>query len=102
MHAGILLNTLVQTPDGLKEIAELNIGDKVISADPDFVQYPKSILTIDGKEVNSYIEITMDNDVVMQVSPDQRLFIPYKWIQADQLSLGDILLKQDTTFIRIK
>ncbi|MBP9764768.1 hypothetical protein KBD08_00345 [Candidatus Babeliales bacterium] len=102
MHAGILSDTLVQTPDGLKAIQELSIGDKVIALDQDFLQCPKSILTVEEKEIDSCVEITMDDDVVIRVSPDQRLFIPYKWIQANQLSLGDMLLKNDTTFIRIK
>lgn len=28
--------------------------------------------------------------------------MPYKWVKADQLSLGDVLFKKDHTFVRIK
>ncbi|MCX5923498.1 MAG: polymorphic toxin-type HINT domain-containing protein [Candidatus Dependentiae bacterium] len=102
IYSGTLFHTLVQTPYGLKEIQDLNIGDEVISADRDFVKHAKSILTITDSNIECHIEITMDNDAVLKVSPDQKLFIPYKWIQADQLSLGDVLLKSDATFVRIK
>lgn len=102
INAGVLFNTLVQTPDGLKKIQELSPGDQVLSADKDFLQSPKSIITTKDKEIESYVEITMDNDVIIQVSSDQRFFIPYKWVQANQLSLGDVLLKKDATLVRIK
>lgn len=102
MHAGVLVDTLIQTTEGLKQIQELNVGDQVISIDQDFLQHPKSITTIEEKEVDSYVEIIFDNDTIIQVSPDQRFWIPFKWIQANQLSLDDVVLKNDGTFVQIK
>lgn len=101
LHAGILFDTIIQTPEGPKKIQDLNVGSEVLSVDKDFLQSPKSILTVEENDINFYIEIITENDEILQVSPDQRLFVPYKWVQADQLSLSDVLLNKDATFTRI-
>jgi hypothetical protein len=102
INAGVSTDTLVDTPEGSKEINSLKAGDKVISLNTDFSQNPQPVITIEQLEINSYVEIITEDDVVIRVSPDQRLFVPQKWVQADQLSLGDVLLKKDLKLIRIK
>lgn len=102
VYAGITLDTIVQTPGGFKKIQDLNVGDQVISLDSEFKSSCKSILTVEEKEIDHYIEIVMENDESLKISEDQRLFVAYKWIQANQLSLSDLLLRADAKFVRIK
>lgn len=102
INAGVSLDTLVETPQGPKEIGSLNTGDDVFSFNSNFFQEKQIILTIEETEIDRYIEITTEDNEIIRVSPDQRLFVPQKWVQADLLSLGDVLLRKDRTFIRIK
>ena len=102
IHAGVSIDTIVDTSNGPKQMSSLQVGDEVTCFDHNLTPTIKPIKTIEEVEVESVIQIVTEDDVVIHVSPDQRLFISYKWVQADQLSLGDLLLKQDRTLIRIK
>gem|GEM_PF-3707179 len=61
----------------------------------------KPIATIQEIDVESFVEITTEDNTVMRVSYDQQVFVPNKWVQVDQLTIGDILLKRDRTLIRV-
>lgn len=102
IKSGVSIDTPVETPHGSKEISLLKAGDEVISLNSDFSKSPRPIITLEELEIDSYIEITTEDDITIRVSPDQKFFIPHKWIQADQLSLSDVLLRKDNTLIRIK
>lgn len=102
LRAGVSMDTAIETPQGSKEINSLKVGDEIISLNKDFSQNPRAIITLQELEIDSYIEITTEDDVTIRVSADQKLFVPQKWVQADQLSLSDVLLKKDNTLIRIK
>lgn len=95
-------DTLIQTSAGLKTINSLEIGDEVICLDHNLASTTKSITAIEEVEVESFIKIVTEDNTILHLSSDQKLFVPYKWVQADQLSLGDLLLKQDNKFVRIK
>jgi hypothetical protein len=101
INSGISVDTIIETSDGFKEIRTLQIGDKVICLDKDLNPDMKPIVTIHETKVDSYIEITTEDNLILHSSPDQRVFIPYKWIQVDQLSLGDYLVNRDRTFTKI-
>ena len=101
-NAGVSIDTIIETPQGSQRLCSLEAGHEVICFDPNFTSVIKPITAIKEVEVESIIEIMTEDDTVIQLSQDQRLFVPYKWIQADQLSLGDLLLKKDKTFIKIK
>lgn len=102
INAGVSVDTFVETPEGSKKIGILKVGDQVICLNKNLLPKAKTVETIEEIETDSIIEITTEDDVVIRVSPNQRVFVPYKWVQVDQLSLGDVLLKKDRTFIRIK
>lgn len=102
INAAVSTDTVVETPEGSKEIGILKVGDKIICLNKNLLPKAKMVESIEEVETDSIIEITTEDDVVIRVSPNQRMFVPYKWVQVDQLSLGDVLLKKDRTFIRIK
>ncbi len=101
-NAGVSSTTTVNTLDGFKEINCLKIGDEVICLNNEFTPEQRTIESIEEIETNKIIEITTEDDTTIQVTPDQRFFIPYKWVQADQLCLGDVLLMKDRSCIKIK
>ncbi|MCL4380201.1 HINT domain-containing protein [Candidatus Dependentiae bacterium] len=102
VHAGVSDDTLVETPAGFKEIKSLKTGDQIMSLDKGFSKNVQSIITMEEVEIDPYVEIITDDDVILRVSPEQRFFVPQKWVQADQLALGDVLFKTGCNFIRIK
>ncbi|MBA3954225.1 hypothetical protein H0X48_02820 [Candidatus Dependentiae bacterium] len=102
LNAGVSSTTIVNTLEGLKEIESLKIGDKVVCLNNEFISEQRVIDSIEEIETNKIIEITTEDDTIIQVTPDQRFFIPYKWVQADQLCLGDVLLMKDRSCIKIK
>jgi hypothetical protein len=38
---------------------------------------------------------------VFYVTPDQELFVTHKWVKASNLTIEDVLMKQDKTLIRV-
>lgn len=102
INAGVSINTIIETPEGSKNINDLKVGDQVICIDEALVPKIKPIISIEEVEVKSAIEITTEDDAIILVSTDQRVFASYKWIPVDQLCLGDSLLKQNQTPIKIK
>ena|SRR3990167_7604788 len=102
LKAGVTLDTIVETPEGSKEIGILRVGDQIICLDKNLTPHTKIIEAIEEVEAESFIEIITEDDHVIHVSHDQQLFVPFKWIQTNQLSLGDLLLKRDRNFIKIK
>ena len=47
------------------------------------------------------IEITTSDNVIFCVAKDQKFFVTHKWVEAENLSLGDVLLRMDKTFVKI-
>jgi hypothetical protein len=94
IKAGVSEDTIVETLEGPKSISVLKVGDKIVCLDKSLAQNVRPIATIEEVEVDSVIEVTTEDDVVMRMSSEQRVFIPYKWVQVDQLCLGDHLLRE--------
>lgn len=88
--------------EGLKQIGILKVGDKLFCCNSNLLTEEKSVFSIDEIETDKVVEITTEDGVTISMSADQQLFVPKKWVRADQLSLGDILLKKDQTFIGIE
>ena len=101
LHAGVSVNTVVETSDGPKEIGVLQVGDKIICFNNNLLTEEKSVISIEEIETDKVVEITTEDGTTISVAADQQLFVPNKWLRADQLSLGDFLLKKDHSFLGI-
>ena len=101
LNAGVSADTIVETSEGPKEIGILKVGDKIICFNNNLITEEKSILSIEEIETDTVVEITTEDGTTISVAADQQLFVPRKWMRADQLSLGDVLLKKDLTFLGI-
>ena len=101
LNAGVACDTIVQTSEGPKEISIMKVGDKIICFNKNLMAEERMIISIEEIETDNVVEITTEDGVIISVVADQQLFVPKKWVRADQLSLGDILLQKDRSFIGI-
>ena len=92
---------MVDTPEGLKEINSLKVGDKILCCNPNLQYEEGEITSIEEIEVPSAVEITTTDGLTIIAAADQKFFVTHKWVQANQLTLEDILLKRDNTFVGI-
>ena len=93
LHAGVSVNTIIETSDGPKEIGVLQVGDKIICFNNNLLTEEKSVVSIEEIETDKVVEITTEDGTTISVAADQQLFVSNKWLRADQLSLGDSLLE---------
>jgi hypothetical protein len=101
INAGVLDTTVVDTPQGHKEIKMLCVGDKIYAFNPYNPEEVAAVATIQEKTVDSVVEITTDDNITITVASDQRLFVTHKWVQANQLTLEDVLLKKNLSVVGI-
>ncbi len=102
INTGVSVDTVIQTVDGFKEISSLGQNDKVICFDDQLRDCLGLIDNIEYKTLNNVIEIITVDDVVIRVAPEQKFFSFCKWINAEDLSLNDVLFTKDKSWIRIK
>ena len=101
LNAGVSIDTIIETSEGPQAISLLKVGDKIICFNNNLLAEEKSVLSIEEIETDKVVEITTEDGEMISIAADQQLFVPKKWVRADQLSLGDILLKKDLNFIGI-
>lgn len=102
VHAGVLDNTKVITPEGEKEMRELRVGDEIYCFNPHGADDVATISKIEDIETESLVEITTTDDVTFYAAAEQKLFVSHKWVQAASLTLEDVLLTSQRTFVGIK
>lgn len=101
-NAGATAGTIIQTIDGAKEIRILQESNQVICFDNKLEAEAKKIISIESKTMDTIIEITTADDVVIRVAPEQKFFVTHKWVNAEDLSLSDVLITKNKTFVGIK
>jgi hypothetical protein len=101
INTGVSTDTIVITSNGHQEIGLLKVGDKIICLNHNLMTEEKSVISIEEIEADKVVEITTEDGTIIFVAAAQQIFVPNKWLRADQLSLGDILLKEDRSFIGI-
>lgn len=101
INAGVESTTLVHTPQGLKHINALAIGDEIICYSKELEKETRTVTAIKSYHYESCIEVTMADNEVMRFSHDQRVFTPFKWIPVECLSIGDALMNEQKQFVRI-
>lgn len=104
INAGFNPETPVNTPHGLRPIGALAVGDKVICMNKRFEPKEKTVKTVEDTDSDTLVEITTHTGTVLQVSPNQQMYIATKrtWVPAYELALGDILITQDKKPVRVK
>lgn len=101
LQAGISSDTLVATPEGQKELGVICVGDKLYCFNEENPEDVAAVATIQEIEVDAAVEITTADGVTIIVAADQRLYSPFKWIQANHLTLEDVLVTKDNLLIRV-
>lgn len=101
LQAGFTSDTLVMTPYGLKQIGVLKLGDRVICLAKDLSHDERAVKAYKESEAKAVVEVTTEDGVVICATPKQRFFVVDKWVTANKLVVGDMLLKQDRTNIKV-
>ena len=92
--------TKVATEEGLKNIEEIKVGDKVYSINIDTNEKElKSVVSLYQGKTNDIYEITVKNQLI-KASAIHRFYIVDKgWIRANELEEGDIISAKDSNMI---
>jgi hypothetical protein len=101
-NTGVSFDTIIQTVDGPKEISSLRQDDEVICFDDQLKDCLGLVENIESKTLDNVIEIITTDDVIIRVAPEQKFFSFYKWINAEDLSLNDVLFTKNKSLTRIK
>ena len=98
---GFLAGTVVNTPCGCKTIESLQIQDPITSLHNNSVKTTE-IATIKHVLLKSYLEIAVGNEII-NVALDHKFYLPIKnkWVEAQQLINGDVLLCAHNQTIQI-
>ena len=102
--------TSVHTDEGQKPIKEIEVGDKVLSEDPETGEQGYfEVVAITSHAVDEVLHITLDvededsdndeqqlNTDTMEVTPEHPVYVEGKgWLWAENLSIGDRLRRAD-------
>ena len=97
-------NTTITTSSGrLKPIKELKVGDEVVCYNKNFLPESSAIKGIFEITEDSGIEITTEEQVILNTSKTERFFLPKEnaWVCAKDLKEGDCLLNEDLEAVKI-
>lgn len=99
---GFVQGTLVKTPNGYVDIAELKIGDGVVCYDFNGSCVEKPITDVIKKHTEMCIELVVNGEKIY-VAPDQKFYLPREreWIEAKDLVSGHVLLSHCATFFTV-
>lgn len=102
LNAGISSDTPVYSKSGAQPIKVLKVGDKILAVNMRTLAIEEgSVSSIAEVEVSHVVEITTSDNVTFCVAADQKLFVTHKWVEAQQLTLEDVLMTKDRTFVKI-
>ena len=97
-------NTTITTSSGrLKPMKELKVGDEVVCYNKNFLPESSAIKGIFEITEDSSIEITTEENVILNASKTERFFLPKEgaWVCAKELKEGDCLLNEDLEAVKI-
>lgn len=81
----------IATPDGIRQIKDLQVGDLVLSRNDDGSKCPARITSTHLSETWTYLEINGD----LKVTESHPFNVNGVWIEAGRLDVGDCLMNSD-------
>lgn len=101
-NAGIDYTNTVHSKESAVGVKILKVGDRLLCASLiDLSKEETEINSIEEIEASEVIEITTTDNATFRVSKDQKFFVNDKWVEAQHLSLGDMLLRMDNMLVNI-
>ncbi|MBL4828265.1 MAG: hypothetical protein JKY66_11245 [Spongiibacteraceae bacterium] len=86
-------NTLITTANGLIEIQNVQIGDRVqtLNESTGELEYHKVIHVISGEKLKETLTITLSTDEVIEATPGHLIYVDEQWIAAEDINIGQSL-----------
>jgi RHS repeat-associated protein len=98
-------DTLVHTDNGLKPIAEIEIGDKVLSFDEKSgtTSYQPVVAVIQNEQQYQFVNITLDTGKSIEATAEHPFYIKGKgWNPASSLKVGQVLVLHNGTTVVVE
>lgn len=94
-----LEGTLIKTPEGTKAIEDIVTGDAIVTrtSEIDATLAPDTVTKTYKHIVNEYLTI----NGILQITPIHRIFLNNQWTTAGNARVGDFLLNENGTYIKI-
>lgn len=95
--------TKVLTPDGEKNIEDIQVGDWVIADDPTTPGgvAPKQVMNTFVRQTEALVDLYVDGEVI-STTGEHPFWVPDKgWVEAQDLQVGDLLQTDEETFVDI-
>ncbi|WP_128331656.1 Hint domain-containing protein [Apibacter sp. HY039] len=94
--------TLVHTENGLANIEELKVGDKVLTFNESTKKKEyKPILIIHQRYTMQMCGLELVGGEMLQVTPEHRFYSNGEWVEARELQPGDLLHNKDGDYVTI-
>ena len=100
--------TLVSVEEGLKDISEIQIGEKVwtLNEKDNIISLQEVVHTIDGQSLKTTIDITLVSGEVIQATDEHPIYAQengiWQWIESQNLSLSMFLLNKNNQIVNIQ
>lgn len=101
INSGIWTETIVKTSSANVLAGNLKIGDTVVSLNKLNQEQDSTVISVEKKNLNEYIKIKTENEETIICAPDQKIFTPFKFKEAHDLSLNDYIFTGDQKITRV-
>jgi hypothetical protein len=102
--SSFLAGTEVLTPDGLKKIEDIEVGDWVISDDPETeggVIAKQVTRTFERTDNNGIVDIEIGDEVISTTGNHEFWLDEKGWVEAKDIEEGDLLWTDDGDFVAV-
>ncbi|WP_299403679.1 polymorphic toxin-type HINT domain-containing protein [Acaryochloris sp. IP29b_bin.148] len=101
--SSFIAGTEVLTPEGEKNIEDLQIGDWVIADNPTTPGEvePRQVLNTFSREVDTIIELNVDGEIISTTTEHPFWVEGEGWVEAENLEVGMMLQTDEETFVEI-
>jgi hypothetical protein len=103
--SSFLAGTEVLTPDGLVNIEDIEVGDWVISDDPETeggVVAKQVTRTFERTDNNGIVEIILDDELISTTGNHEFWLDEKGWVEANDIEEGDLLWTEDGDWLAVE